>query len=253
MQSSPSSDNLQNPLLLEKTEPLHKYLASLSAKQLAEHMKISPTLAAKTAQVLAGWTTSQSSQSLAIDAFKGDIYSGLQAHKLSPADRQYANDHLIILSGMYGIIRPFDGIMPYRLEMMYKFPLAPFDNLYTYWGSSVAEQLPKEGLIINASSVEYSRLVTPFVDAGRIVTPQFYTVSPKTGEPTFVTVHAKIARGAFARWAVMSRASTEDDMKNFNLLGYRYDASLSQDKQPAFVTKDFGGIGLSIRLQGKAS
>lgn len=252
MQSTLTRGNLQTPLLLEKTEPLQAYLSSLSPKQLASAMKVSSTLAAKTAQVFAQWSTDVSKQSLAIDTFRGDIYSGLQAQRLSTVERDYANQHLVILSGLYGLILPYDGIMPYRLEMMYKFPTEPYNNLYNYWGPTVAEQLPKQGAIINVSSVEYSKLVTPFVAADRLITPQFYTVSPKTSKPTFVTVHTKIARGAFARWAITSRASSDNDMRNFDLLGYKYDPKLSQAKQPAFVTKDFGGIGLSIRLLGKS-
>ncbi len=253
MQSTTESGDLLSPVLLDKAKVLQTYASTLSSKQIAACMKVSSGLAVKTVATISAWSSDPNKQSLAIDTFKGDIYSGLQAHDLSNVEREYANKHLVILSGLYGIIRPFDGIMPYRLEMMYKFPKKPFDNLYNFWGSSIAEQLPEVGLIINVSSVEYSRLVTPFVDAARIVTPLFYTVSPKTGEPTFVTVHAKIARGAFARWAITSQAGTEQEMKNFDLLGYKYSPELSKVKQPAFVTKDFGGLGLSIRLLNKAS
>jgi cytoplasmic iron level regulating protein YaaA (DUF328/UPF0246 family) len=251
MQPVTSKHALQTPLLLDQAVQLHDYLATLSPTQLASSMKISPVLAAKTASVIAAWSADPARQSLALDTFKGDVYSGLQAHQLTPAQRDYANKTLVILSGLYGLIRPFDGIMPYRLEMMYKFPKAPYDNLYKFWGHAVADQLPAEGLIANCSSVEYSKMVTPFVDPVRVIAPQFYTISPKTGEPTFVTVHSKIARGAFARWLITTGVNTIEDMTGFDLLGYQYNAKLSQPGRPAFVTPEFGGIGLSIRLLEK--
>lgn len=251
MQSNHRNQALQTPLLLPRAKELQTYLASLSPKQLATSMKISLPLAEKTAATYAAWSSDPSKQSLALDAFKGDIYSGLQAPELSASDRDYANKTLVILSGLYGLIRPYDGIMPYRLELMYKFPATKFSNLYKFWGQSIAEALPAKGLIVNTSSVEYSKTVLPFVDPVRVITPQFFTVDPKTGKPKFVTVHTKIARGAFARWLITTRSTTEDQMLGFDLLGYKYDATLSQPAQPAYVTQEFGGIGLSIRLLGK--
>ncbi len=248
MQAAPSKQDLQTPALLDQAKELQAYIKTLSAPQLASSMKISLPLAEKTAATYAAWNTNPANQSLAIDCFKGDIYSGLQALELSASDRDYANKHLVILSGLYGLIRPYDGIMPYRLELMYKLPAAKFNNLYTFWGESIALQLPPRGLIINTSSVEYSKTVLPFVDAARVITPQFFTADPKTGKPKFVTVHSKIARGAFARWLITSRSDTEKQMHGFDLLGYKFDAALSSPGQPAYVTSEFGGIGLSIRL-----
>lgn len=243
--------SLQTPALLPEATKLATYIQTLAAKDLAKSMKISMPLAEKTVATYAAWSNNQDKQSLALDTFKGDIYSGLQARGLSKADRDYANKHLVILSGLYGLLRPYDGIMPYRLEMMYKLPKAPLNNLYKFWGSQVAELLPSEGVIVNTSSVEYNKMVLPFVDKSRVITPQFFTVDPKTGKPKFVTVHSKIARGAFARWLITTRSATEQQMRQFDLLGYKFDASLSSAQQPAYVTQEFGGIGLSIRLLDK--
>lgn len=240
---------LQPPRLIQRAQDIAGYLKDLSTKQLAQHMKISPAVAQKTAKLYAEWTTASKFQTSAIDCFRGDIYSGLQAQTLSASDRLYADKHLVILSGLYGNLRALDGIMPYRLEMLYKFADPPFDNLYSFWGSAVADLLPETGLIINTSSAEYSKLVLPFVDEKRVVTPQFFTVSPKTGKPTFVTVHSKIARGAFAHWLITSRAQDTSNLTRFDALGYRYNAELSKPGMPAFVAQEFGGIGLSIRLQ----
>ncbi len=248
MKTAPTNSKMQPPQLISKSAELGNFLKKLSVKQVGASMKLSPAMAQKTYDLIQSWSTDPNKQSLAIDTFKGDIFSGLQAQSLTAKDRDYANKTLVFLSGLYGLIQPYDGIMPYRVEMAYKFP-KPYDNLYNYWGKDIADLIPSSGLIVNVSSVEYSKTITPYVDASRIITPQFFTVSPKTDEPTFVTVHSKIARGAFARWLITSRAEDEKSMQGFDLLGYAYDAERSLPGQPAYVTKEFGGIGLSIRLQ----
>lgn len=235
------------PDLIMRSEELANYLKTLSDMQLIKAMHVSSALAGKTRQLLATWNTVPHQQSLAIDSFVGDIYSGLRASDLSETDRDYADQTLRILSGLYGILRPYDGIMPYRLEMGYRLPDAPYKDLYSFWGTSITETLPTEGLIVNASSVEYTKTITPFVDPTRVITPQFLTVDPKTHKPTFVVVHAKIARGAFARWLIMSRVTEAADFSGFNDIGYHYDASLSTPDNPTFVCQEFLGKGLSMR------
>lgn len=244
-----SGDHPQQPALVPQASQLATYLQSLSAEQIAKSMHISGALAVKTKQMLAEWTTSPKKQSLAIDSFIGDIYSGLQAATLSQDDRQYANQTLCILSGLYGILRPLDAICPYRLEMGYKLPDEPYRNLYKYWGDRIASTLPEQGSIINLTAIEYAKTVTPFVDASCVVTPKFMTINPKTGEPGFVVVHAKIARGAFAHWLIKNRAHDSTDLTAFNDLGYTYNKELSTPAEPVFVCKTFGGLGLSVRLK----
>lgn len=211
-------------------------------------MKVSKTLAEKTHALFADWTTNMSWQTPAIDSFLGDIYSGLQAASWSDADRGYAQQHLFILSGLYGVLAALDGIYPYRLEMGYKLPSPRFGNLYTYWGHKIADSLPKQVTILNLAATEYSKVVTPFVEHTRIITPSFLTVSPKTGRPTFVVVHTKIARGAFARWIVQNRINDPSQLHTFAEIGYDYNSSLSTANQPVFVCSTFDGIGLSMRL-----
>lgn len=240
---------LERPQLLTKTIELDSYLKTLSPKTLAKVMNISPVLANKTHSLIAQWTAEPHNQRPALDSFLGDIYSGLQVSKWTNDDRDYANKNLRILSGLYGVLRPLDGICPYRLEMGYKLPQKPFANLYHFWGDSIARALPKTGPIINLAAVEYSKTVTPFVDASRIITPIFYTASPKTSEPTFVTVHAKIARGVFARWLITKRIIDLNNLPSFNEIGYRYNPLLSTPATPVFVCQTFGGKGLSTRLK----
>src|SRR6266540_3160995 len=125
------------PVLIAKTRQLAAYLKTLNESELVKHMHVSPALAAKTHQLLSGWTDQSTKQSLALDCFIGDIYSGLRAQELSAADRDYADTTLRILSGLYGFVRPYDAIYPYRLEMGYTFSDPRFASLYKFWGSSI--------------------------------------------------------------------------------------------------------------------
>lgn len=243
------SRKLHTPELLAEATRLNRYLKTLSPAQLAEVMQISGGLAQKTHDQIASWNIDSAAQLPAIDSFIGDIYSGLRANELSEGDRAYADQVLCILSGLYGILRPFDGIRPYRLEMGYSLPDARYKNLYAFWRDKIARCLPTTGIIVNLSSAEYSKVVTQFVDPARIYTPKFMTVNPKTSEPAFVTVHAKIARGAFARWLITSRTTKPSELKKFAELGYRYNPELSTPQEPVFICQEFKGKGLSIRLQ----
>jgi uncharacterized protein len=249
MRAAPVGKDLRPPRLLPMAKELATYLKSLSASQLAASMTLSTPLAKKTHTLIADWNATPSKQTLAIDAFIGDIYSGMQAPSFSAADRAHADKTLHILSGLYGILRSLDGIHPYRLEMGYKLPDKKFANLYKYWGDSIASCLPSKGPIVNLAADEYSKTVMPFVDETRIVAPRFLTVSPKTGQPAFVVVHAKIARGAFARWLIINRIDSVSDLNKFDDIGYGYVKKLSQPAAPVFVCKEFGGTGLSIRMQ----
>jgi cytoplasmic iron level regulating protein YaaA (DUF328/UPF0246 family) len=247
---SPSHDGvLRRPELLGKAEELAGYLKTLPMGELGKAMHISGALAEKTQQTIADWSAAPGRQSVAMDSFVGYIFSGLQAGSLSEAERDYADKHLRILSGLYGILRPYDGICPYRLEMGYRLPDSRYKNLYQFWGEAVAKTLPESGLIVNLAAVEYSKVVTPYVEPDRLVAPRFLTLDPKTGEPAFVVVHAKIARGAFANWLIRSRVATTDRLSEFAEIGYRYDEGLSTPTEPAFVCEQFGGLGLSVRLE----
>ncbi len=247
MRAPAQTQQYRRPHLQSKAIELDAYLKTLSAATLAQVMELSMPLAEKTHQLIADWQAT-GSQSLAIDSFMGDIYSGLQAHELSDSDRDYADQVLYILSGLYGVLRPYDGIRPYRCEMGYRFADPRFANLPKFWGRSVADCLPSDELIVNLAAIEYSKVVTPFVDKRHVVTPRFLTVSPKTKQPVMVVVHTKIVRGAFARWLIQSRTTDRNTLQAFRELGYRYDAGLSKPNQPTFVCKKFGGIGLSTRL-----
>lgn len=211
-------------------------------------MKISAKLAATTKELIDSWTNKPLQQRAVIDSFLGDIYSGLQVATLSKDDRQYANEHLRILSGLYGILKPLDGIYPYRFEMGYRVPNPKYANLYKFWGTSIVETLPQTDMIIDLTAVEYGKTVTDYMKTARIITPRFLTINAKSGEPIFVVVHAKIARGAFAHWMITNHIEDETKLKEFNEIGYEYDEKLSTSEVPVFVCREFKGIGLSVRL-----
>ncbi|GAA5189611.1 peroxide stress protein YaaA [Rugosimonospora acidiphila] len=237
------------PVLLDRAKELIDHLRTLSTTQLVKIMTVSADLAERTHDQYARWSTDPDDQAPAAESFVGDIYSGLRVDSLRAADRRYADTHLRILSGLYGILRPFDGISPYRLEMGYRVRPDGYANLYQFWGTAIVEQLPGTGRIVNLAAGEYSKAVTAHLDADRVVTPKFLTVDPATGTPKFVVVHAKIARGAFARWLVTGRVKdTPAALRKFDDIGYRYDEALSSPGEPVFVCQEFGGKGLSVRL-----
>jgi cytoplasmic iron level regulating protein YaaA (DUF328/UPF0246 family) len=246
--SVPHSAPLRAPELIDEAIALNTQLKRLTVPELMSMMHISEPLAKKTLATISAWTAEPSMQSAAVDSFLGDIYSGLQPGSWLDADRAYADDHLRIISGLYGILRPLDGIYPYRLEMGYKLLYAKTASLYDFWSDAIAKTLPQAGPIVNLSSLEYSKVVLPFLDATRIITPSFLTISPKTKQPVFVAVHSKIARGSFARWLISTRYETADHFSEFHEIGYVYNESLSTAKEPVYIAKVFAGKGLSIRL-----
>jgi cytoplasmic iron level regulating protein YaaA (DUF328/UPF0246 family) len=244
------SEPTGTPVLLDRAEELIGYLRTLSPRQLSKIMTISADLATKTRQQYAEWSTKAEDQTPAAESFVGDIYSGLQVDSFSAADRRYADNHVRILSGLYGILRPFDGISPYRLEMGYRLPAGTrYSSLYTFWGDAIAAQLPTGGRIVNLAAGEYAKTILKYVDADRVVTPKFLTVDPKSKQPKFIVVHAKIARGTFARWLVTNRVKdSARAIRGFDEIGYRYDEGASTPAEPAFVCDEFGGKGMSVRL-----
>lgn len=240
------SSQYQKPFFIDKSRRLAEYIRSLSAEQLAKQMKLSPDLAAKTYTLWQAWTDNSNVQRPAIDSFLGDIYSGLQAESFTEQDRQHADDTLLILSGLYGALRPLDSIYPYRLEMGYNFLDEPFKNLYSFWNNHAAARVPPTNIVINLSSIEYTKAILPYI-SNRVITPKFLTMNPKSGQPKFVAVHAKIARGAFASWLITNRITSASDLSGFNKLGYTLDRKSSSPNQPVFLAYDFKGQGLSIR------
>lgn len=233
---------MSKPLFAKQATELRSYIRTLSEEELAKYMKISLVKAKIVHDLYAG----QHVVSPAIECFRGDIYSGLRALDFNGEERKRAQKCLLILSGLYGLLRPYDGIEPYRLEAAYRLPDERFNSLYEYWGKALAAHVDPGALIVNVTSQEYSKLVLPYI-SNKQITPRFLTKQKPGAEPTFVVVHAKVARGAFARW-IIKHQTEKLDFTSFNDLGYKYDASRSTMSEPVYVCEDFGGIGLSQRL-----
>jgi len=246
MVPTPPSRELTTPVFVDQANELTDYLQELSIEQYEKVMHISEKLAKEVEDLYL--ERLEMPATAAVETFRGDIYSGLRALEWNDAEKTFAQTHLKLLSGLYGVLRPYDGIQPYRLELGYRLPEGPYKDLYTYWSDRIAETLPTHGPIINVTSDEYAKAVLPFLDPSRIITPVFLTQKEAGKEPVFVVVHSKIARGAYARWLIKRGIATVDGLEEFNDLGYVYSAERSSPMQPVYVCEAFGGIGLSQRL-----
>ena len=243
-----SGFKLSKPEFLKEATEITEYLKSLNEKQIQSAMQVSANLSDNISEVLENWSAVKN-QGAAMFSFRGDVYSGLQVNDFNNSDISYANGHLRILSGLYGILRPLDSIAPYRLEMGYKLPRAKFGNLYKYWGDKLANNLPAGQPIINLTSVEYGKAALPYLKNSVIIAPQFLSWDAKSKTYKTVAVHSKIARGAFAHWLIKKRIDNIDEIIGFDDLGYKYEAGLSTKLAPVFRCKDFRGKGLSVRLK----
>ncbi len=246
MVTTETSRELTSPVFQQESEELTDYIQELTVAELQKTMHISEKLAVEVENLYLDRL--ELPASAASEVFRGDIYSGLRALEWNDAEKEFAQKHLRILSGLYGVLRPFDAIQPYRLELGYKLPDPRYRDLYNFWSDRIAESLPSDGPIINVTSDEYAKVVLPFVDPSRLITPVFLTQKAANKEPEFVVVHSKIARGAYARWMIKRGVPTVDKLEDFNDLGYVYDAERSKPTQPVYVCQEFGGIGLSQRL-----
>lgn len=239
---------LHEPLFSRQAQELAAYIRSLSRKDIERTMHVSPALARQVEDTFAQWRAGADTQAAAVETFRGDIYSGLRALDFTPAEKTFAEDHLRILSGLYGVLRPYDAVSPYRLEAGYRLPDVRYKNLYDFWGERIGKVLASETHIVNLASAEYEKLFLPYVQPHQqLVKPTFLTRRATGAEPAFVVVHAKIARGAFARWLIRSQSHLPN-LQDFNDLGYVYDTVRSKPDSPVYVCEDFRGIGLSQRL-----
>ena len=238
---------MSKPELLENSKELAEYLKTLDIKQLKDTMKVSDKLAVEVKNIINFW--GEDNTGMAMFTFRGDIYSGLQVDSFDKKDIEFAQKNLLIISGLYGILKPLDEVSPYRLEMGYKLPNKKYSSLYKYWGDKLSTLINKKDLVINLTSVEYGKVIIPKLDKNKIITPVFYTYNPSSHKNTTVAVHSKIARGAFAHWLIKNRANNDIDVTKFNEIGYRYETRLSLPNSPTFVCHEFGGKGLSVRLK----
>jgi cytoplasmic iron level regulating protein YaaA (DUF328/UPF0246 family) len=172
-------------------------------------------------------------------AFNGDVYQGLQAKTLKPDDLAFAQEHLRILSGLYGLLRPLDTIQPYRLEMGVKLANPKGEDLYDYWGDRIAKLIGDDlkghadPTVVNLASDEYFSAVPIKALKAPVITPRFLDVKDGKARPVFMFV--KRARGLMARYAIDRRITHAEDLKGFTTEGYRFDAKASDARSWTFV------------------
>lgn len=170
-----------------------------------------------------------------IYAYRGDVYKGFYADTLASDDLVWAQQHIWVMSGLYGALRPLDEISQYRLEMKANLPVKDAKNLYVYWGDRLAQYIDEHanGVICVLSSDEYARPVTRN-SRSRIVTPVFMDHKPN-GNVGPVPIYSKMMRGVMARWIIDHRIERPEDLSGFNGFDYHYDASRSTTDKPVFV------------------
>ena len=174
-------------------------------------------------------------------AFAGDTYQGLEADSLDADEMAFAQDHLRILSGLYGVLRPLDEIQPYRLEMGSRLKTERGKNLYEYWGSTLSEALNAQAkttgseVLVNCASQEYFGAVDLKALKLRVITPQFMEDKGDGKGPKIVSFYAKKARGAMARFVMQNRISSADGILDFDIGGYQHMPDLSKPDAPVFL------------------
>lgn len=225
-----------DPLFTERAAQLVGVLKKKSAKQVAALMDLSPALAELNVKRYADWQpeATDANSKPAILAFDGDVYDGLHARSLSAEALQWAQDRLVLLSGLYGVLRPMDRLQPYRLEMGTSLKLRRAHNLYQYWGDTIADHLNARGdeVIVNLASVEYaSAALRPALKA-RVVECAFEDW--KDDRYKIISFFAKKARGMMARWAIDRRVDAPDALDGFDDGGYEFDREASTPERKVF-------------------
>ena len=241
---SPIPADLPHTLPVFKKQPLEliEVLREKSPQQISELMSISDKLAVLNVgryEAFSPKFTAKNSRQ-AVRAFNGDVYEGLNAASLKPKELDWAQDHVVILSGLYGALRPLDLLQPYRLEMGTRLQNAKGSNLYQFWGTQIAdylnerssEQPEAERIVVNLASQEYFKAVDLKALKAPVVECVFEDF--KGGKYKIISFHAKRARGLMVRWAVQHKARKVADLRKFDLEGYALAESASTPQRLVF-------------------
>lgn len=230
--------------LLEKSQQLIDVARDLSPAQIGSLMNISDKLAHLNAERFNQWqppfTLDNARQ--AILAFKGDVYTGLQAETFSEADFDFAQQHLRMLSGLYGMLRPLDLMQPYRLEMGIKLANPAAKDLYGFWGDLLTQKLNEamaeqgDEVLINLASDEYFKAVKPKQLNGELIKPVF--LDEKSGKFKVISFYAKKARGLMSRYVIQNRLSKPEQLKEFDVDGYFFAADESKGNELVFKRRE---------------
>lgn len=231
------------PDFLEHSQILIDRLREFSALDISELMHLSMKLAELNFDRYDAWslplTTDNAKQ--AMFAFKGDVYTGLDAESFSSADIKFAQKHFRMLSGLYGLLRPLDLMFPYRLEMSTKLDNERGKNLYEFWGNIITDAINKQlkasksEYLINLASNEYFKSVKTKNINAEIITPAFKEY--KNGEYKMIGIYAKRARGMLSRYIIQNQLSDVEDIKNFAEDGYKFNQKASSGNNWVFTRK----------------
>lgn len=229
---------------LQDAEVLVDGLRALNPMKMSELMGISPELGDLNYGRMLNWHLPFNADNAkqAILAFKGDVYTGMDAESFKADDFKFAQRHLRILSGLYGVLRPLDLIQPYRLEMGTRFKTPRGDNLYDFWGDRITDALNqdlkkmKSGLLVNLASNEYFKAVKPKQLDADVITPVFRDY--KNGQYKIISFFAKKARGMMAAYICKNRITTAKDLQGFNRAGYRFDRKASTKPNELVFLRD---------------
>jgi cytoplasmic iron level regulating protein YaaA (DUF328/UPF0246 family) len=234
-ESHPTVQNSSKLLFSQDAEYLANKLKKVSAKRLKSMMNISDDLAQLNADRYARWSYpfDDENSKQAIFAFDGDVYHGLQALTLSEKEVMYAQDHLRIISGLYGLLRPLDRIQPYRLEMGTSWKVTPTKtNLYKYWGDKLTRSLQKQvdetgsNVVLNLASQEYAKAIQFKNLSVPVVSPSFK--EEKGDKYQMISFFSKKARGLMAKYVIEHQIKKVDDLQGFDYEGYHLNQALSE-------------------------
>lgn len=235
-----ATERYTQPDFLDDACELVDQLKELEPHQISNLMSISDKLGQLNAERFQNWHTPFTPENArqAVLAFKGDVYTGLDAESFSEQDLEFAQNHLRMLSGLYGVLKPLDLMQPYRLEMGTRFENKRGKDLYEFWGSKITEEINRllaadDGVLVNLASNEYFKAVRKKELDGRLVTPQFKDW--KNGQYKMISFYAKKARGLMCRYAIQNRITQANDLKGFNLEGYYFSEDQSDNNNWVFL------------------
>ncbi|MEX5342913.1 peroxide stress protein YaaA [Pseudomonas sp. I2] len=237
----PVTQRFTLPQYLDDSQALITQLRELSPAQISELMHLSDKLAGLNAARFGSWTPdfTPANAKQALLAFKGDVYTGLDAESLDEDDFSYAQDHLRMLSGLYGLLRPLDLMQPYRLEMGTKLANARGKDLYAFWGTRISEWLNQaladqgDDVLLNLASNEYFSAVKRSALNARVINVDFKDF--KNGQYKIISFYAKKARGMMSRFVIQERIDDPERLKQFDAQGYYYSAEQSKPDHLVFL------------------
>ena len=242
-ESSLPTEDFTRPAHIKRSQLLINRLRDFSALDLSELQHVSSKIAQLNFERNHEWKTpfTLNNSRQALFAFKGDVYTGLDAYSMSEQKITFAQDHLRILSGLYGVLRPLDLMRPYRLEMGTRLTTAEAKNLYEFWDMEITDALNKQlkaiqsDTLVNLASNEYFKAVKTTKVKGQIITPSFKDY--KNGEYKMIGFFAKKARGLMTRFIIDNKITQPDDIKNFDIEGYAYNPLMSNEHSWVFTRR----------------